>query len=173
MLFRIHIGGHANVIKFDKRPFKDVQEMDEAMVRNWNSVVKHDDTVYHLGDFAFLTEQKVCNLLSRLNGRKIFIFGNHDKVMRSQEVRKYFELMTPYLEVNHNGNMICMMHYPMARWNKSHRDAFHIYGHEHGSYNPPIECRMMDVGAPCINYTPIRLDEVIQRLSKFPSTPHH
>lgn len=165
--------GHANVIKFDNRPFDNVNQMDEALINNWNSVVKPEDTIYHLGDFAFATEERICRILSRLNGNKIFIFGNHDKAMRSSEVRKYFELMTPYLEVKYNGEMICMMHYPMARWNKSHRGAYHIHGHEHGNYKYPEKYRAMDVGAPCIGYTPISLDKVIETLSPFGSTPHH
>lgn len=125
------------------------------------------------GDFAFLAEDKIDELLTKLNGKKIFIFGNHDKAMRSTIVRKHFEVMTPYLEVYHNKELICMFHYPQARWNKSHRGAFHVHGHEHGNYKYSTECRAMDVGAPCINYTPINLDDVIKQLSKFPVTEHH
>ena len=164
---------HAKVIIYDDRPFKTAKEMDEKMIENWNSVVKPNDTIYHLGDFAFLSEDMVCKILSRLNGNKILITGNHDKQMRADSVRKYFKMITPYLEVYHNKQLICMFHYPQARWNKSHRGSFHVHGHEHGHYPYPEECRAMDVGAPCIDYTPINLNEVINRLSKFPSTRHH
>ena len=60
--------GHKNVIKYDNRPFQDVAAMDEALIKNWNSVVKPGDTIYHLGDFAFSSEDKVCEVLERLNG---------------------------------------------------------------------------------------------------------
>lgn len=43
---------HSNVIKFDKRPFTNVEEMDDALISNWNAVVDKGDHVYHLGDFA-------------------------------------------------------------------------------------------------------------------------
>ena len=66
-----------------------------------------------------------------------------------------------------------MFHYPQARWNKSHRGSFHIHGHEHGNYTYPEECRAMDVCAPCIDYTPINLNKVMERLIKFPPTKHH
>lgn len=125
------------------------------------------------GDFAFLAEDKIDELLSRLNGRKVFIFGNHDKAMRSDKVRRHFDIMTPYLEVYHDKQLICMFHYPQIRWNKSHRGSFHVHGHEHGNYKYPEPCRAMDVGAPCINYTPISLDEVVRTLSPFPVTGHH
>lgn len=80
--------GHDKIITYDKRPFKTGKEMDEAMIKNWNSVVKPNDTIYHLGDFAFHTEDAVCNILERLNGNKILILGNHDKVMRTDCIRK-------------------------------------------------------------------------------------
>ena len=165
--------GHDNVIIYDKRPFKTGEEMDEAMIKNWNSVVKPNDTIYHLGDFAFLHESMICKILDRLNGNKILITGNHDKQMKKDCVRKYFKIITPYLEVYQNKQLICMFHYPQARWNKSHRGSFHIHGHEHGNYVYPEESRAMDVGAPCIDYTPINLNEVMERLIKFPPTKHH
>lgn len=121
--------GHKNVITYDSRPFKDVAEMDEALIENWNSVVKPGDTIYHLGDFAFYSEDKVCGILERLNGNKILILGNHDKVMRSEKVRSYFKLIVPYLEVYQDKQLICMFHYPIAEFNKSHHGSFHVHGH--------------------------------------------
>ena len=45
--------GHANIIKIDKRPFSDVEEMNQKMIENWNNKVKSDDWVYILGDFCW------------------------------------------------------------------------------------------------------------------------
>lgn len=125
------------------------------------------------GDFAFLPEDQIDELLTKLNGKKIFIFGNHDKGMRSDCIRKHFEVMTTYLEVYHNKQLICMMHYPLGEFNKCHHGAFHIHGHCHGNYKPPVPCRIMDVGVPCINYTPISLDAIIAKLSPMPFLKHH
>lgn len=165
--------GHQNVIKYDNRPFKNAAAMDEALIKNWNSVVAPEDTIYHLGDFAFHAEDMVCGILERLNGNKILILGNHDKVMRTDCVRKHFQLITPYLEVYQDKQLICMFHYPMAEFNKCHHGSFHVHGHCHGNYKPPVPCRIMDVGAPCVNYTPIHLKEVIKRLQVHPVLKHH
>ena len=54
----LHIG-HANVIRFDKRPFADLNEMHRAIIDNWNSRVKTDDTVYILGDFIWQKENLI------------------------------------------------------------------------------------------------------------------
>ncbi len=44
--------GHANIIRFCDRPFKDIQEMNERLIANWNAVVRPGDSVYHMGDFS-------------------------------------------------------------------------------------------------------------------------
>lgn len=83
--------GHANVIKFDNRPFANVDEMDERMIKLWNETVKPNDEVYHLGDVAFHTAERAEKIIKRLNGHKHLIFGNHDKVVRNNRaVRDLF-----------------------------------------------------------------------------------
>ena len=71
---------HAGIICYENRPFDSAAQMDEAIVSNWNDAVKKDDTVYHLGDFAFCGEPEVRAILSRLNGAKYLVMGNHDRV---------------------------------------------------------------------------------------------
>lgn len=71
--------GHQNIIKYCDRPFKDTDQMDEAIIANWNAVVSADDTVYHLGDIALGLIDKSLPKVSRLNGYKIAVLGNHDR----------------------------------------------------------------------------------------------
>jgi len=74
-----HIG-HANIIRYCKRPFKDVNEMREKIIRNWNTIVKDEDIVFHIGDFVSSYEKvNIENIINRLNGQIIFIKGNHDR----------------------------------------------------------------------------------------------
>ena len=70
---------HKNIIKYCDRPFRSVEEMDAMMIRNWNSTVKKDDIVLHLGDFALTSSEHMKDIRNRLNGTIFIILGNHDK----------------------------------------------------------------------------------------------
>ena len=70
--------GHTNILEYEKvaRPFSCLDEMHEVMIDRWNSVVKQNDIVYHLGDFAF--GKHTIAIADRLRGKKRLIMGNHD-----------------------------------------------------------------------------------------------
>ena len=70
---------HKNIIRYANRPFKDVKEMNNEIIRRWNSVVGKNDIVYHLGDFSFGNRRQKIEILSKLNGRIILLKGNHDR----------------------------------------------------------------------------------------------
>lgn len=70
---------HRNIIEYEKRPFQSAEEMNEAMIRNWNAVVKAGDTVVHGGDFALCKKMEAKIIAEQLNGRKFLVLGNHDK----------------------------------------------------------------------------------------------
>lgn len=70
---------HEAIIGYESRPFASVKEMNEYMIKKWNSVISNKDTIYHVGDFAWGNFEAVQAILSRLNGRKILIKGNHDE----------------------------------------------------------------------------------------------
>lgn len=80
---------HFNIIKYCNRPFVTLEEMNEVLIRNHNSRVKPEDEIYFIGDFAFKNSIggkigeglpiKAEDILKRLNGRFIFVRGNHDR----------------------------------------------------------------------------------------------
>src|SRR5258708_12137402 len=71
--------GHANIIRYCDRPFATVEEMDEAMIANWNAVVGRGDDVWHLGDFGWSRDAtRIRSIFHQLNGRKRLVIGNHD-----------------------------------------------------------------------------------------------
>lgn len=74
--------GHVAIIHMCNRPFKNVEEMNKVLIRNFNSMVHKNDTVYLLGDVTHRVSLDEANeLISKLNGHKILICGNHDKNM--------------------------------------------------------------------------------------------
>ena len=82
---------HLNIIKYCNRPFETVEEMNEFIIQKWNNTISNDDTVYFLGDFCLGNREKVIELGHRLNGHKILILGNHDRVTKTAFVDAGFE----------------------------------------------------------------------------------
>lgn len=136
------------------RPFTDTKAMDEALIRNWNSVVKSDDIVYHLGDFAFglHDEVRVRSIFSRLMGRKILILGNHDykKQNTIHPVIAGLAWDQPpcqQYETTDEGERIFLSHYACRTWPGIRKGGWHFFGHNHGQM-PPLG-RSRDVGVDC------------------------
>ena len=77
---------HKNILKYESRPFDDVDHMDSEMIRRWNSVVSPNDLVFHLGDVIIAGAKRAEYILPQLNGRKILIEGNHDAFSKTNGV---------------------------------------------------------------------------------------
>lgn len=165
-----HHFGHANMCKFvlengsKARPWDDVRDMDEAMIENWNRVVKPTDKVYHLGDVAIA--RRSLAILDQLHGEKILIRGNHDSFKLSDYV-KYFKDIRAF----HLLNGCMFTHAPM------HTACLGKFGcNVHGHTHMNIMQRLSDTGGMerdpnylnvCVehtNYTPLTLDEVFGRI---------
>ncbi len=156
---------HANILKFnpDTRKFNDANHMNEEMVRIWNENVSPEDLTYILGDVAFCKPSKAAAYVQRLNGRKILIEGNHDnKLVENAEFRNCFEAIHKYLEINHNGHKICMMHYPISEWNQCHRGSVMLHGHLHGNPSGLTHCRVRDVGFDATGNVVSLLDDIVK-----------
>jgi calcineurin-like phosphoesterase family protein len=155
---------HRNIIAFDKRPFNSLEEMHEAIITNWNSVVAEQDEVYFLGDLALHTSGKVKPIVNALKGRIHFIRGNHDKLKEISKLDR-FETIQDYKELKlEDGQLIVMSHYPLLVWNAHHKGAWHLHGHCHMSLfeNQPdfYRRKVLDVGCMGSGYTPLSLDQV-------------
>ena len=168
---------HKNVIKYCNRPFIDVEEMNETMISRHNELVKPNDTIYMLGDIAFVKNiNDAVDVLGRMNGNKILISGNHDAHnLKHKEFRDCFSKISPLLEIKVDGQMIVLCHYSMNVWNKSHHKSFHLYGHSHGSMPDNINSLSFDVGVDTNNFYPYTYQQVKERMSKKKFIPldHH
>jgi len=169
--------GHANIIKYCQRPFKTVEEMDDALIENWNRKVKPGDTVYHIGDFALVrSPQEVMNYVRRLNGQIHLIHGNHDRFVKQKRPDNYgFAEIVTYKEIKVGEQKIVLCHYAFKTWNGSHRGSWNLHGHSHGSLPRDFTLKQLDVGVDCWNYHPISLEEVAKEMEKHKFVPvdHH
>lgn len=101
----------SNIIRFDNRPWSTVEEMDQALINNWNSVVTVADTVYICGDFCWQKEDRWIEILEQLNGNKQLIKGNHDIKSPSAKLKKYFQDIKEYKEITDDGRHVILCHY--------------------------------------------------------------
>jgi calcineurin-like phosphoesterase family protein len=158
--------GHSAIIRFCSRPFLNVEEMNEIIIKNWNLKVKPQDRVYIIGDFAFGSREKILNYTQKLNGHKILIVGNHDNIGQPKNYgfAEKYQLLTAKI----NGIYITMCHYAMRTWEKSHYDSWHIYGHSHGM----LEAigKSWDVGVDNNGFAPVEFEELKRIMD---SQPHN
>jgi calcineurin-like phosphoesterase family protein len=152
--------GHENIIKHSSRPFSCHEEMDEAMIENWNSVVTStSDEVYILGDFTFYSKILITdpeNIFSRLRGRKYLIIGNHDRKPTLQLPWTWVKETYFLKYLNQEG--IWLSHYPHRSWKNSFHGSWHLFGHNHGKMSP--HGKSFDVGVDCWDFTPIEFETV-------------
>jgi len=156
--------GHKNILKYCNRPFKDVDEMDNIIINNWNSVVMPNDTIYHLGDFCF---GRLEYYAKRLNGKKYLIRGNHDHNYKDKRfLEAGFEWVKDLYELKSVNPSIVLCHYAMRVWPRSFHGAWHLYGHSHGTLKDDPNALAFDVGVDCFNYYPISYEQVKKKMAE-------
>ena len=162
--------GHKNVIKHDGRPFETVEEMDDTLIKYWNSIVTNTDDVYIAGDFAYRNNQigrDASWYLRQLRGKKHLIIGNHDnKLVNDKDACRYLESIEHMTYVKDNGRDVYICHYPMAEWNGFFRGSYHVYGHVHNNLNESYYFlkkyeRALNAGCMINNFIPVTLDQLI------------
>jgi calcineurin-like phosphoesterase family protein len=153
-----HHFGDSRARTFYRRPFASVDEMDEAMIRRWNTVVESEDEVWHLGDVAVRQPaDRVASLLSALNGHKHLVVVNNDGDAVTacagwRSVEAYAELLI-------DGIRLVLCHYPFRTWRDMHKGAINLHGHSHGRLKPLT--RQCDVGVDVCDFRPIRLGDIL------------
>lgn len=165
--------GHANIIKFSNRPFASVDEMDATLIDNINKVVGPNDVLYHLGDWSFKDPVPYRQRIRCDNVH--LILGNHDHKRLNRLYAAGFKSIDSQLEIKVDGNDITLNHYAMRCWNKSHRGAWHLYGHSHGSLPDDPNSLSFDCGVDCWDYKPIGIEQVREVMSRKTFLPidHH
>jgi len=124
------------------------KEIDDLIIKNWNDIVKDEDTIYHLGDFT--TKKEFLPIANQLNGYKILIKGNYDDQFTDEELLRYFN------EVYENRLVkgYYLNHYP----NKGSMNYFNLVGHIHGLWK--VQRNMINVGCDAWHFKPISLERI-------------
>lgn len=159
---------HNNILKYENRPFKDINDMDNSLIVNWNNKISSTDDIYILGDFSFGDKDYTLKLLNKLNGNKFLIKGNHDYVLKDSEVRNKFAWVKDYYVLKHNNMKFVLFHYPIQVWDCKHHGAVHLYGHIHSNLgNHSMEYNIQNsynVGVDVNDFTPIELNEILKKI---------
>ena len=174
--------GHENVIRFDNRPFNTVEEMDEEMIKRWNAKVGKGDIVYVLGDFIWkAATNEAVSIIRRLNGQIILIKGNHDRFLHNAAAKKALAGIKDYDDIcvtleDGTTRRCILSHYFIPFYNGHRYQAIHLHGHSHFTEESAEEVRITtelnekgydlkiyNVGCMYWNYTPVTLDEILER----------
>ena len=174
--------GHANIVKYSQRPFLSAEEQeraasdprghwkvsrqtinqhDEALIENINSLVMPDDTFWILGDFCWGKEREAAGYLDRIVCKNVhFVWGNHDH----SSVGPLFKSHMQQGIIRVKGQLIWLNHYPMRSWDGRFHGSWHLYGHVHNRFTsidgdtPYMLTR--DVGVDACNYRPLSFDQL-------------
>lgn len=164
--------GHKNILKYDKRPFSSVEEMDEELIFRWNKKVSKEDVVYILGDISWRKDEETAKILNRLNGTIYLIKGNHDKI--GPLTRRRITQIYDYLEIKVGDRKVVLSHYPIMCYNLHLHKAVMLYGHVHNSSEAEFMKEVIDlanskgfphlmfnVGCMEWNFEPVTLEEIL------------
>ncbi|MFW6002464.1 MAG: hypothetical protein ACOCQD_03910 [archaeon] len=148
---------HKNVIRYCNRPYKNINEMNKALIENHNNIVSKDDIVYHLGDFSMISRsqgQKLESIINNLNGMNILILGNHDDLLPFTYVNMGFASVHTALYVEE----FLLIHDP-AMAVAVDDDQKVLCGHLHELTKFVNPC-ILNVGVDIWDYKPVSIDTV-------------
>lgn len=163
----LHIN-HSKIIQYCNRPFKNVDDMNKKLIKNWNNRVKKDDIVYHVGDFCFREHKdtpKAEHWIKQLNGRIIFINGNHDEGGRNTLKTDIHSVI-----IKKGKRYFYLVHDPKDAENFD----INIVGHVHKEWKFKTEkwsigqnIDLINVGTDMWNYAPVSYDQMMKEYNKW------
>lgn len=149
----LHLG-HENMAR--RRGFSCADEMNEHIIKQWNSVVCKRDLVFILGDIT-MEKTRDYPMLSMLNGFKTVILGNHDQPQHTPELLKYVNKVAGMIDYKYN---YILTHCPVHESQLEFRYSYNIHGHVHS--NSIDDERYINVCAEVIDYTPKTIEQLLK-----------
>lgn len=188
-----HIG-HAKSIEYDRRPFRDVDHMNEVLINNYNSTVTSDGVCYFLGDIGLGNTSALKEVIDRLHGVKVCVLGNHDKNMSAMYAAG-FDIVVYGAVLYVAGERVTMSHCPLVglfredtskmrsgqgenwhgesrhhRYSFTNEGQFHLHGHIHSgpfTDKEKILDKQFDVGVPANNYRPVSYPTIESWIARY------
>ena len=174
---------HENIIKFCKRPFKNVQEMNDELIKRWNEKVPKDGIIFHLGDFSWGGYDAWKTFREQLNGDIYLIKGNHCLKNMTTTAKELFKDVKMQMRIEIEGRKIWLNHFPLLCYSGVYRDfnglEYNLFGHVHLSNhkerNTGRDCdrcfqmlfpTQYDVGVDFNEFAPISWKEVDERIKE-------
>lgn len=166
------------------RPFRNLKDYENEIIRRWNNKVSPDDIVYVLGDIAEDRFFQAIEIIKHLKGHKVLIIGNHDLLILDKiKESGAFEIIEFMLLINDNERKVCLCHYPLMDWVEFNRGGYHIYGHIHnktikqGNAYVDIKNYFKDklaynAGVDVTGFEPVTLNEMIEMKEKNKNEPY-
>lgn len=145
---------HTNILGFCRSNFATIEEHNEYIIRQYNSVVGKDDLVYILGDIGFTPEKALSELVKRLNGRKILLVGNHDK-LTDREYRAMGFIDVVRHPIYYNTHII-LSHVPIEEAYNSEY-IINVHGHLHKNHIVNLP-NFFNVNVELNDYKPINME---------------
>lgn len=150
--------GDKNILIYSRSHFKNIEEMNNIIINNWNNIVKKEDTVYLLGDVGDYEYLKL------LNGNIIIVLGNHDNEDKLREVCPNIKIYDkPIID-----KWMFLSHEPISFLGPQ-IPYLNIHGHLHqfnyrltDSLNWYEGNRYFNVSCEQIGYTPIPRNKIIE-----------
>lgn len=157
---------HANILTFKDeegapiRPgFTSLNHMNEYMVEKWNSVIKPQDKVYHLGDILMGSSIESFRILERLNGRKVLIKGNHDTAKIHRYTEHFTDIRSEIHKKTSDGDKIIFTHRPILL-GEGTDNIWNVHGHLH--QRELADNQYLNICVEHWDYTPIEWNEIVE-----------
>ena len=161
---------HTRIVNdMGRKQFSSIQEHNEYIIDRHNSVVSPNDVCKFLGDFILELQDLslIEETIAKFNGVKHLILGNHDTPARIKEYVKFFDKVMAYDTAGYKDNRkadIIVSHVPVHPCNLTERFKYNVHGHLH-EYFVPDDPRYMCVSLEQIDFTPISLEEVLEKFN--------
>lgn len=163
-----------NIINYCHRPFANADEMNETLIKNWNSVVQPEDTVFHLGDFVMHESENIPPILSQLNGHIILCRGNHDTPRKLSVLKNYVDDIRDIAYLRYKGLFFVASHFPMTNNDfldmvvKDNSEVAVVHGHVHDKVPfGPNPGHSFNVSADVINFTPVNIKVMWEKCREY------